>query len=846
MVQMPPRNPQQRQSFRCSKELKKVLQKKELMEPRPGNRALDQSEFRDLLKKIDSVQWKSVLQELMREGSFFMKDGCFQQEDHRKDLVSFLDNLLFACVEHDLDDHLTQAIDWLEKLREKHNYLDTLLLFTFYQNHVSMARACKKRDVGTVFILFKAGFRLKTKLEEHDVLKLDEDKLMLELSILEVRASQAYLLAETYHREASSWLDSWVIGNDPSVEDTINQDPINKVMELIIICRRLTQTRRGAIKKVDNVKKGLEKFLVKMLDLCRPHKDPARCEITLFLSKDDNIKGISVKGTSLLPRINQSLMLHLSDFVTHDYCQQSVRKAYYGESSFKKKTGAVLFLLVVFQLFIATPIGWALHFLLKLRIIKTESLSQYACLNLDIPLNRLVSHALVQIAFVTVILIVLVNPHDTKCVLDFNAYNGLCLAMAFGLLLSNLEEMFQLARCTKIYYNDMKWYDIVSAYFKRFFSNGFYDYRLLGLVLFLAGAAMRAIGYNSSTMTICLQYLDSDYIVIDDDYSSYRGSVVEVGTCLQGVAVVIILSQLLQFLRLHPRVSAIFEGMRKCCWDVFSYGFTYVVITLTFSAGLYFVLHNAMGECTAGDAQTRAKDIHDTCIIQGNWLSNDTTCSEWTNITQVSYMGYQDDINASKILLNSPCDDDSKPKMFTTFHNTTKYLFLNVFDPGYPAELDDCTSGISRVVGSCMWYLYYFIVAIVLINLLIVLMNTTLNNIESVDTWTYHRTLLWMRFCKKSAVVLPPPINLINYLISEVQWCRQPEDVTDYPDNEIEYQRLMDDLVTRYTNDMDTFDDNDVAMRDQLDHLERIVEKSRQEISEMKDKLNKILAAVKP
>ena len=184
--------------------------------------------------------------------------------------------------------------------------------------------------------------------------------------------------------------------------------------------------------------------------------------------------------------------------------------------------------------------------------------------------------------------------------------------------------------------------------------------------------------------------------------------------------------------------------------------------------------------------------------------------------------------------------------MFTTFHNTTKYLFLNVFDPGYPAELDDCTSGISRVVGSCMWYLYYFIVAIVLINLLIVLMNTTLNNIESVDTWTYHRTLLWMRFCKKSAVVLPPPINLINYLISEVQWCRQPEDVTDYPDNEIEYQRLMDDLVTRYTNDMDTFDDNDVAMRDQLDHLERIVEKSRQEISEMKDKLNKILAAVKP
>ena len=56
-------------------------------------------------------------------------------------------------------------------------------------------------------------------------------------------------------------------------------------MELIIICRRLAQTRRGAIKKVNGVKKGLEKFLVKMLDLCRPHRDPDKCEITLCLSK---------------------------------------------------------------------------------------------------------------------------------------------------------------------------------------------------------------------------------------------------------------------------------------------------------------------------------------------------------------------------------------------------------------------------------------------------------------------------------------------------------------------------------------------------------------------------------
>ena len=171
----------------------------------------------------------------------------------------------------------------------------------------------------------------------------------------------------------------------------------------------------------------------------------------------------------------------------------------------------MLFLLVVFQLFIATPIGWALHFLSKLNIIKTEALPVY--FNMDVPLNRLVSHALVQLAFVTIILTALVNPHDTKCVFDPNIhYNGLGFAMAIGLLVSNLEEMFQLARCTKIDYNTMNCLEIASAYCKRFFGNGFYNYRLLGLVLLLTGAAMRAIGYKSFDKTICLQSGGSYYL----------------------------------------------------------------------------------------------------------------------------------------------------------------------------------------------------------------------------------------------------------------------------------------------------------------------------------------------
>ena len=88
---------------------------------------------------------------------------------------------------------------------------------------------------------------------------------MAEISILKARASPAYLLAETKQ-------DNFM-------------DPITKAMELIRICEKLVQTRRGAIKKVENVRKDLEKFLVKMLDLCRPRPTLEETEVGLFLNQ---------------------------------------------------------------------------------------------------------------------------------------------------------------------------------------------------------------------------------------------------------------------------------------------------------------------------------------------------------------------------------------------------------------------------------------------------------------------------------------------------------------------------------------------------------------------------------
>ena len=82
-------------------------------------------------------------------------------------------------------------------------------------------------------------------------------------------------------------------------------------------------------------------------------------------------------------------------------------------------------------------------------------------------------------------------------------------------------------------------------------------------------------------------------------------------------------------------------------------------------------------------------------------------------------------------------------------------------------------------------------------------------------------------------------MNLIHFMLN---LCCRPEDdqaslekkEKEYKKLEEEYKKLIEDLVTRYTNDMNTFEDNDVAMKEKLERLERLV-------SEMKDNMKEIL-----
>ena len=85
-------------------------------------------------------------------------------------------------------------------------------------------------------------------------------------------------------------------------------------------------------------------------------------------------------------------------------------------------------------------------------------------------------------------------------------------------------------------------------------------------------------------------------------------------------------------------------------------------------------------------------------------------------------------------------------KKFDKFHKTIKTLFWSLFDPGHP-EFVECPPGSPRYTVMVMWYFYNIIVVIILLNLLIAIMNSSINSVhaESINAWKFQRTTVQLK-----------------------------------------------------------------------------------------------------
>ena len=97
-----------------------------------------------------------------------------------------------------------------------------------------------------------------------------------------------------------------------------------------------------------------------------------------------------------------------------------------------------------------------------------------------------------------------------------------------------------------------------------------------------------------------------------------------------------------------------------------------------------------------------------------------------------------------------------------------KFLYWNLFDPAkieqFGSSPDNCKA--PRVLGMILFAVFLLFSVVIIMNALIAIMNSTLNeiNMDKIKQWKFARTTMWLTHFDKK-YVLPVPFNLLEILV---------------------------------------------------------------------------------
>ena len=496
---------------------------------------LDESKIRKYLEVHDVPEWLEVLNDVK---GVVLNSEPLEKAKVVEELRTFLDNVLKACVEGGLNQHLESSLNWYDGLKSNadkgHDLLDVGEAFKI--NNVAMIRACKKNDFRLVDTLYDYGFRHRTRLVARDNdlggsnITEESNDVIQELTRLEAMSKPVYLLAQAKF-------------------DSL--DPVQLAFKLLQITRDLAEVLTAFSNKLDAISCTLCRFTHKLLDLCEGNN-----QVELFLDQEDRIEGVSIKGTTLLPRIYEAIQLNHKDFITHDNCQQVVRRAFYddGGSGEEDKHPIVrifewlvqVVMIPVYCIFyilgklidpIIEQIGnlWTawknrhktypttenteapreaeenfvsdseddesdcegdedFSLLLDMARRRKKSLWQKLSRNLDVPVNRLITQVASYFFFISLILATMINPWESTNLDSLNFYDFISAVWAFGYICADVQLMFQISQ--SVHMNNVSLARLHWERFKKFFSNPFIDYRFISHTTFFGGICLEYTGYH--------------------------------------------------------------------------------------------------------------------------------------------------------------------------------------------------------------------------------------------------------------------------------------------------------------------------------------------------------------
>jgi hypothetical protein len=420
------------------------------------------------------------------------------------------------------------------------------------------------------------------------------------------------------------------------------------------------------------------------------------------------------------PRLRLAIEHNHKEFVGHMFCQQTLRQEWHGGIAWQGRPVTYKLLHFVLQVLLApifvsilliTDMGRDLKDLWNVNIPTVEMVkaakmpkkamlwfiyqSNHVKLNLDVPLNRFLVFTGYYVIFVGLVLKTTLANEETSTFEDvrFEFYHYILSIYSISMLWQDFLTLITL-RSYKAYFKFWRVYDL-----------------LLHITLFLALLFRLLQVQNFSfrlhlgicddkTSSECIQFLDT------------RKTLFEYEGVFWAFASTQALMRLIYWVQLHEKVGPVVINMSRVIVDIFSIAGSYLLIALSFSTGLVFIL------------------------------------------TTEHYRNNYAALNSAGAKTNYTAYAESFSKMFYL-------LFWTTLDPGPKDEIPD--EGVRGTVATILFISYQVLIIVVLLNLLIAVMNATVQKVHDRKQlyWKFARTSVWSEFFDRISGI-PIPFAIIN------------------------------------------------------------------------------------
>ena len=493
-------------------------------------------------------------------------------------------------------------------------------------------------------------------------------------------------------------------------------DPIFRCFSLARVAKDLASKSPEYREEYTKVAEDTQSFAKDLLSMCK-----TTSEVDLLLSEPTGSSYFLRNSAQMkYPRLRLAVEINLKEFVGHMYCQQILTQQWVGRTSWIGKSFLVKTFITILQILL-TPI-FACGHVLKLivndidealesnnklvHITVNKMKKMELFVNLESPINRCMSFLLSVFVMMFVLVETVISPVAIDHFSKIDPENIIRLQSHHYIL------MFMIVAFVFREIEDLMSVRSIWMYFKFDFWR---IYRIINQTLIIIALLFQIHLDLSLNKKFTSMNCYHNCTLVDINFGEYEAEIT-ITSSLYSTAATVSCIYFFFWMQLHEKIGPIVIYATNVISDVITVSIMYIIILVAFTSGIIFTL-----------GTERINEQFDK-----NKLMNGTGLGE-------------------EYVIN--------------FAKTLETLFWHSLGPGEPHAASQVT-----VLPKLLMGMYQTISAIIFMNLLVAIMNATVQRIEDKKLlyWKFARTAVWIRFFDE-ARALPPPFNIIN--VFRFLWC---------------------------------------------------------------------------